>query len=170
MFFIRECRSRVYIALSILYINIYSGREYNNRCLVKVLRYYIYVYNIVIYIRRVFQRGTSITIIVQTNWSDFLFHLFILLRWCTSTFFAVFNEARILVIIFSEKTSRRYVKGIFLTHLSPAYKVAIILSWRPSRVAQIFYLVTVRIIETVFNITYTLCPMVPTILISLISL
>jgi hypothetical protein len=114
MFFIRECPSRVYIALSILYINIYSGREYNNRCLVKVLRYYIYiyVYNIVICIRRAFQRGTSISIIVQTNWSDFLFHLFILLRWCTSTFFAVFNEARTCNNIFGENVQtlcKRYI-------------------------------------------------------------
>lgn len=81
-------------------------------------------------IRRAFRRGTSVTIILQTNWSDFLFYHFILPRWCTSTFFAVFNEARTYI---SVKTLRRYIKGIFIQlyiHLSPAYKAAIVLLWR----------------------------------------
>lgn len=61
--------------------------------------------------RRAFRCGTSATIIVQTNWSDFFFHLFILPRRCTSTFFVVFNEAHTCINI-SVKTLRRYIKGI----------------------------------------------------------
>lgn len=112
--------------------------------------YIIYIkYYLVICIRRAFRRGTSATVIVQTNWSDFFFHLFILPRRCTSTFFVVFNEARTYINI-SVKTSRRYIKGIL--YYTPTVRLQSSNRFIIAPVARRtdFCSVMVRIIEIIF--------------------
>lgn len=126
----------------------------------KVLRYCLYIYNIVI----LYATSVSVRDLRHYNSANklvrfFLPPFYITPCLCTSTFFVVFNEPHTCINI-SVKTLRRYIKGIL--YYTPTTRLQSSNHFIIGPVAHHtdFCPVMVLIIEIIFNITHSLWSMV----------